>query len=215
MKEGMKCRILYARMRLKKLKKERKINNHPPSHFILDYSKLPEQLPAICFEWARSQWRHKHTSFWLKINEDECVVYYNAYWGSIIPQRDLRRFSDSFMRKTAGRENKFDRLTFQSDACGGPLVLMGHHTGTYFSLICSRFQTFVSVLHESNCAVVGYTRTWQENRVKSTLRILHGNHQNYEAGNNKCAKTASREESQVILTEPVPEFWPTCCLKKM
>lgn len=95
MKEGMKCRILYARMRLKKLKKERKINNHPPSHFILDYSKLPEQLPAICFEWARSQ-----------------------------------------------------------------------------------------------CAVVGYT----------------GNHQNYEAGNNKCAKTASRKESQVILTEPVPEF---------
>lgn len=104
-----------------------------------------------------------------------------------------------FMRKTAGRENKFDRLTFQSDACGGPLVLMGHHTGTYFSLICSRFQTFVSVLHESNCAVVGYT----------------GNHQNYEAGNNKCAKTASRKESQVILTEPVPEFWPTCCLKKI
>lgn len=103
------------------------------------------------------------------------------------------------MRKTAGRENKFDRLTFQSDACGGPLVLMGHHTGTYFSLICSRFQTFVSVLHESNCAVVGYT----------------GNHQNYEAGNNKCAKTASRKESQVILTEPVPEFWPTCCLKKI
>lgn len=195
----MKCRILYARMRLKKLKKERKINKHPPSHFILDYSKLPEQLPAICFEWARSQWRHTHTSFWLKINEDECVVYYNAFWGSIIPQRDLRRFSDSFMRKTAGRENKFDRLTFQSNACGGPLVLMGHHTGTYFSLICSRFQTFVSVLHESNCAVVGYT----------------GNHQNYEAGNNKCAKTASRKESQVILTEPVPEFWPTCCLKKI
>lgn len=159
MKEGMKCRILYARMMLKKLKKERKINNHPPSHFILDYNKLPEQLPAICFEWARSQWRHTHTSFWLKINEDECVVYYNAFWGSIIPQRDLRRFSDSFMRKTAGRENKFDRLTFQSNACGGPLVLMGHHTGTYFSLICSRFQTFVSVLHESNCAVVGYTRT--------------------------------------------------------
>lgn len=46
------------------------------------------------------------------------------------------------------------------------------------------------ILHESNCAVVGYT----------------GNHQNYEAGNNKCAKTASRKESQVILTEPVPEF---------
>lgn len=146
MKEGMKCRILYARMRLKKLKKERKINNHPPSHFILDYSKLPEQLPAICFEWARSQWRHTHTSFWLKINEDECVVYYNAFWGSIIPQRDLRRFSDSFMRKTAGRENKFDRLTFQSNACGGPLVLMGHHTGTYFSLICSRFQVFCTSL---------------------------------------------------------------------
>lgn len=55
MKEGMKCRILYARMRLKKLKKERKINKHPPSHFILDYNKLLEQLPAICFEWARSQ----------------------------------------------------------------------------------------------------------------------------------------------------------------
>lgn len=202
MKEGMKCRILYARMRLKKQKKRernKQTSTIQPSHFILDYNKLPAQLPAICFEWARSQWRHTHTSFWLKINEDECVVYYNAFWGSIIPQRDLRRFSDSFMRKTAGRENKFDRLTFQSDACGGPLVLMGHHTGTYFSLICSRFQTFVSILHESNCAVVGYT----------------GNHQNYEAGNNKCAKTASRKESQVILTEPVPEFLPTCCLKKI
>lgn len=104
MKEGMKCRILYARMRLKKLKKERKINNHPPSHFILDYSKLPEQLPAICFEWARSQWRHTHTSFWLKINEDECVVYYNAFWGSIIPQRDLRRFSDSLWEKLLGEK---------------------------------------------------------------------------------------------------------------
>lgn len=162
MKEGMKCRILYARMRLKKQKKRernKQTSTIQPSHFILDYNKLPAQLPAICFEWARSQWRHTHTSFWLKINEDECVVYYNAFWGSIIPQRDLRRFSDSFMRKTAGRENKFDRLTFQSNACGGPLVLMGHHTGTYFSLICSRFQTFVSVLHESNCAVVGYTRT--------------------------------------------------------
>lgn len=162
MKEGMKCRILYARMRLKKQKKRernKQTSTIQPSHFILDYNKLLEQLPAICFEWARSQWRHTHTSFWLKINEDECVVYYNAFWGSIIPQRDLRRFSDSFMRKTAGRENKFDRLTFQSNACGGPLVLMGHHTGTYFSLICSRFQTFVSVLHESNCAVVGYTRT--------------------------------------------------------
>lgn len=202
MKEGMKCRILYARMRLKKQKKRernKQTSTIQPSHFILDYNKLLEQLPAICFEWARSQWRHTHTSFWLKINEDECVVYYNAFWGSIIPQRDLRRFSDSFMRKTAGRENKFDRLTFQSNACGGPLVLMGHHTGTYFSLICSRFQTFVSILHESNCAVVGYT----------------GNHQNYEAGNNKCAKTASRKESQVILTEPVPEFLPTCCLKKI